>query len=110
MFAVKMKFKEENKDLVSTIKEQLDSKCSISILDSHKLSGSSSEIIIAIVAATPGIVTTIATTIQNYLKNNDGKTVTIENESGKRSYTGYSVEQIKELEEFLLKDKIEADE
>ena len=103
MYTVKIRIDAENRGLAEKIQNELKNECRVDILNSRGLFGSS-EIIVAIVAATPGIVTTMATIIQNYIKHNDGKSVTIENSKGKRSYTGYSIEEIKELEKFILED------
>lgn len=99
----------ENHKLANIIQEELKLECRVEVLNSRGLFGSS-EVIVAIVAASPGIVTTIATIIQNYIKHNDGKAVTIENGKGKRSYTGYSIEEIKELEEFIMEGGKEVNE
>lgn len=103
MYTVKIGINSENRELAEKIQNELKSECRVEVLNSRGLFGSS-EIIVAIVAATPGIVTTIAGIIQNYIKYNDGKSVTIENSKGKRSYTGYSTEEVKELEEFIMQD------
>lgn len=109
MYAVKMKLDVENRELADKIKEELSEKCRVSVLNSTNLFGGE-EVVIAIVAATPGIITTIANIIQKYLIHNDGKSVTIENIQGKRTYTGYSVKEIKDLEEFIMKDAKEINE
>lgn len=109
MYTVKISIDTENRELADKIQNELKDECRIEVLNSRGLF-SSSEIIVAIVAATPGIVTTIASIIQNYIKQNDGKSVTIENNKGKRSYTGYSIEEIKELEEFIMEGGREVDE
>lgn len=101
MYAVKISIDTENRELAEIIQDKLKNECRVEVLDSRGLF-SSSEIIVAIVAATSGIVATIANIIQNYVKHNDGKTVTIENGKGKRSYSGYSLEEIKELEKFIM--------
>lgn len=109
MYALKISIDTGNRKLAERIEDELKSECRVELLDSRGLF-SSSEVIVAIVAATPGIVTTIANIIQNYIKHNDGKAVTIENSKGKRSYTGYSVEEIKELENFIMEDGKEVGE
>lgn len=109
MYALKISIDAENRKLAVKIQDELRNECRVEVLDSRGLF-TSSEVIVAIVAATPGIVATIAGIIQNYVKHNEGKTVTIENRKGKRSYTGYSVEEIKELEDFILEDGEEVDE
>lgn len=109
MYTVKMGIDIENRELADEIQNELKNECRVEVLNSRGLLGSS-EVIVAIVAATPGIVTTIANIIQNYIKHNDGKSFTIENSKGKRSYTGYSIEEIKELEEFIKEDGREVDE
>jgi len=109
MYTLKIKIDTGNRKLAEKIQDELRNECRVEVLDSRGLF-SSSEVIVAIVAATPGIVATIAGIIQNYVKHNEGKDVTIENSKGKRSYTGYSVEEIKELEDFLMEDGKEVDE
>lgn len=109
MYTVKINIDTENRELADKIQDELKNVCRVEVLNSRGLF-SSSEIIVAIVAATPGIVTTIASIIQNYIKHNDGKAVTIENSKGKRSYTGYSIEEIKELERFIMEGGKEVDE
>lgn len=109
MYTLKISIDTGNRKLAERIQEELENECRVELLDSRGLF-SSSEVIVAIVAATPGIVTTIANIIQNYVKHNDGKAVTIENSKGKRSYTGYSIEEIKELENFIMGDGKEVDE
>lgn len=106
MYTVKMGLKVENRDLADEIKKELKGHCRVEVLNSKGVLGTEG-ITIAVVAAAPGIVTTIANCIQNYIKHNDGKAVTIENNSGKRTYTGFSVEEIKDLESFIMKDGIE---
>lgn len=101
MYAVKISIDPENRELAEKMRDELKNECRVEVLDSRGLF-SSSEIIVAIVASASGIVTTIANIIQNYVKRNDGKTVTIKNSKGKRSYSGYSIEEIKELEEFIM--------
>ena len=108
MYTVKMSIDTENRELADKIQDELKNECRVEVLNSRGLF-SSSEVIVAIVAATPGIVTTIANIIQNYIKHNDGKVVTIENSKGKRSYTGYSIEEIKELERFIMEGGKEVD-
>ena len=103
MYTVKMGIDAENRELADKVQSELKDECRVEVLSSRGLFGSS-EIIVAIVAATPGIVATIANVIQNYIKHNDGKSVTIENSKGKRSYIGYSIEEIKELEKFIMED------
>lgn len=109
MYTLKISIDIENRELADKIQHELKNKCRVDVLNSRGLF-SSSEVIVAIIAATPGIVTTIANIIQNYIKHNDGKSVTIENSKGKRSYTGYSIEEIKEIEEFIMEDGEEVDE
>lgn len=109
MYTLKISIDIENRELADKIQHELKNECRVDVLNSRGLF-SSSEVIVAIVAATPGIVTTIANIIQNYIKHNDGKSVTIENSKGKRSYTGYSIEEIKEIEEFIMEDGEEVDE
>lgn len=109
MYTLKISIDTGNRKLAERIQEELENECRVELLDSRGLF-SSSEVIVAIVAATPGIVTTIANIIQNYVKHNDGKAVTIENSRGKRSYTGCSVEEIKELENFIMEDGKEVGE
>lgn len=109
MYTVKISIDTENRGLADKIQDELKNECRVEVLNSRGLF-SSSEVIVAIVAATPGIVTTIANIIQNYIKHNDGKAVTIENSKGKRSYTGYSIEEIKELERFIMEDGKEVNE
>ena len=109
MYTVKITIDIENRGLADKIQNELRNECRVEVLNSKRLFGSS-EIIVAIVAATPGIVGTIAGIIQNYIKYNDGKSVAIENSKGKRSYTGYSIEEIKELENFIMEDGREIDE
>lgn len=109
MYTVKICINIENRELATIIQNELKNECKIEILESRGLFGSS-EIIVAIIAAAPEIVTTIASVIQNYIKHNDGKSVTIENGKGKRSYVGYSVVEIKELEEFIKEGGKEIDE
>ena len=76
MYAVKMKLDVDNRELADKIKEELNEKCRISVLNSTNLFGSEG-IVIAIVAAAPGIITTMANVIQKYLTQNDGKSVKI---------------------------------
>ncbi|MDE6052835.1 MAG: hypothetical protein K2G55_03545 [Lachnospiraceae bacterium] len=109
MYTVKISIDTENRELANKIQNELKNECRVEVLDSRGLF-SSSEVIVAIVAATPGIVATIANIIQNYIKHNDGKAVTIQNSKGKRSYTGYSIEEIKELEKFIMEGGREVDE
>ena len=109
MYTVKISIDTENRELADKIQNELKNECRVEVLDSRGLF-SSSEVIVSIVAATPGIVATIANIIQNYIKHNDGKAVTIQNSKGKRSYTGYSIEEIKELEKFIMEGGREVDE
>lgn len=109
MYALKICIDAGNRKLAEKIQDELGNECRVEVLDSGGLF-SSSEVIVAIVAATPGIVATMAGIIQNYVKHNEGKTVTIENSKGKRSYTGYSVDEIKELEDFIMEDGEEVEE
>lgn len=109
MSSVKLSIDNENRELAEKIQKELKGECLVEIFNSRGLF-SSSEIIVAIVAATPGIVATIATIIQNYTKHNEGKAVTIENSEGKRSYTGYSIDEIKDLENFIMADGKEINE
>lgn len=103
MFVIKVNFDVDNREVVDLIKTEIENKCQVNVLDSKGLFGSEA-IVLAIIAATPGIITTIATVVQTYLKHNEGKSVTIENSKGKRTYTGYSMEEIKEFERFLNED------
>ncbi len=109
MYSVKMRLDVDNKELADKIKEEMSGKCRISVLNSTNLFGGE-EVVIAIIAATPGIITTIASIIQKYMMQNEGKSVMIENDFGKRTYTGYSVKEIKDLEEFIMKDAKEINE
>ena len=109
MYALKLGIDTANSELANKIQDELKDNCRVEIWNSRGLF-SSSEVIVAIVAATPGIAATIAGIIQHYMKHNEGKAVTIENSKGKRSYTGYSIEEIKDLEEFLKEDGNEVSE
>ncbi len=109
MYSVKLSIDNENRELADKIQRELTGECLVEIFNSRGLF-SSSEIIVAIIAATPGIVATIASMIQNYTKHNEGKVVTIENSKGKRSYTGYTIDEIKDLEDFIMADGKEVNE
>lgn len=59
MYVLKFALTDTNEDLAVELKKQLSNDCDINIVKSVGLLGST-EIIVAIVAAAPGIITTIA--------------------------------------------------
>lgn len=103
MIALKITIDAENKALAELIQERLQEECTVNVFDSKGLLASEA-VVIAIIAAMPGITQTIAAVVQDYLKRNKEKSVTFENEKGKRTYTGYSLSEIKELESYLRED------
>ena len=63
MYVLKFALTDTNEDLAVELKKQLSNDCDINIVKSVGLLGST-EIIVAIVAAAPGIITTIASVIR----------------------------------------------
>ena len=63
MYILKFALANTNEDLAVELKKQLSNACDINIVKSVGLLGST-EIIVAIVAAAPGIITTIASVIR----------------------------------------------
>ena len=70
MYVLKFTLTDTNEDLAVELKKQLSNDCDINIVKSVGLLGST-EIIVAIVAAAPGIITTIAR-VMNLPKINIG--------------------------------------
>ena len=103
MYKFKIEIDGDSKELAGDLKRELGESCTISVFDSKGLLGSEA-VVIAIIAAAPGIITTIATVVQAYLKRNNDKSVSFENSNGKRTYSGYTLKEIKELEAFLTSD------
>ena len=99
MYVLKFALTDTNEDLSVELKKQLSNDCDINIVKSVGLLGST-EIIVAIVAAAPGIITTIASVIKNYLERNSNKSLTIKI-SEEHTYKGYSMNDIKEIEELF---------
>lgn len=100
MYVLKFALTDTNEDLSVELKKQLSNDCDINIVKSVGLLGST-EIIVAIVAAAPGIITTIASVIKNYFERNSNKSLTIKIGSEEHTYKGYSMNEIKEIEELF---------
>ena len=100
MYVLKFALTDTNEYLSVELKKQLSNDCDINIVKSVGLLGST-EIIVAIVAAAPGIITTIASVIKNYLERNSNKSLTIIIGSEEHTYKGYSMNEIKEIEELF---------
>lgn len=99
MYTLKFSLKTEDEELALELKK-IEPDCQVSIIKSTGLVGIS-EIIIAIIAATPSIITIVANIIKDYRQKNIGKTFTIKIENEEHTYTGYSIEEIKEIEELF---------
>ena len=100
MYVLKFALTDTNEDLAVELKKQLSNDCDINIVKSVGLLGST-EVIVAIVAAAPGIITTIASVIKNYFERNSNKSLTIKIGSEEHTYKGYSMNEIKEIEELF---------
>ena len=102
MYVLKFALTDTNEDLSVELKKQLSNDCDINIVKSVGLLGST-EIIVAIVAAAPGIITTIASVIKNYLERNSDKSLTIKIGNEEHTYKGYTMNEIKQIEELFSK-------
>lgn len=103
MYILKFGLMGTDESLASELKRELENTCDINIIKSTGLLGST-EIIIAIVAAAPGIITTIAGVIKNYLERNDSKSFTVKIGNEEHTYKGYSMEEIQKIEELFSKN------
>lgn len=103
MYILKFGLMGTDEDLASELKKQLANDCDINIIKSVGLLGST-EIIVAIVAAAPGIITTIASVIKDYLERNTNKSLTIKIGDEEHTYKGYSMKEIQEIEELFSKN------
>ncbi len=103
MYIAKFNIEPNDVELADYIKTQLGQECEVNVVNSRGIFGSE-DIIISIISNAAGIAGVVAVIISNFLNCNKGKTVTIENSKGKRSYTGYSIKEIKELEDFIAVD------
>lgn len=103
MYILKFGLMSTDEGLASELKKQLANDCEINIIKSVGLLGST-EIIVAIVAAAPGIITTIASVIKDYLERNNNKSLTIKIGDEEHTYKGYSMKEIQEIEELFSKN------
>ena len=103
MYIAKFSVDTSEVDLIDYIKAQASHDYKINIINSKGLLGTEA-VVIAIVGEVASIASVIATILGNFIKRNEGKSVTIENSRGKRTYNGYSVEEIKEMESFIAED------
>ena len=65
----------------------------VRVMKSKGLLGTT-EIIVAIIAATPIIITQIANVIKSYIDRNNTKALTLKINNEEVSFTGYSIEEI----------------
>ena len=103
MYIAKFSVDTNEIELIDHIKTQMSQDYKVNIISSKGLLGTDA-VDITVICEVAGIASAIALVIEKFLKRNKGKNVTIENSKGKRSYSGYSVEEIKELESFILED------
>lgn len=108
MYIVKFSIPTEEFELVDYIKKQMGQDFEINIFNSKGILGTEA-FDITIIGEIVGVATVIANIIKNFLKRNKGKSITIENSKGKRTYSGYSVNEIKELETMIAEDVKEID-
>ena len=103
MYIAKFSISTKESDFIDFIRTDMGSNFQIKIINSKGLLGTEG-VDIAVVGQVTGIASAIAYTIGKFLQRNNDKSVTIENSKGKRTYSGYSVEEIKELESFIAED------
>lgn len=103
MYIVKFSVASSDGELIDYIKTQMGQDFNINVINSKGLLGTEA-VDIAIIGEIAAIASVIANTISSFLKRNKGKSVTIENSKGKRIYSGFSVEEIKELESMIAED------
>ncbi len=103
MYIVKFSVASDEVELIDYIKTQMGQDFDINVINTKGLLGTEA-VDIAIIGEIAAIASVIANTIISYLKRNKGKSVTIKNSKGKRTYSGFSVEEIKELESMIAED------
>lgn len=103
MYVMKICLDKKNEDLLERIKCELQSDCRAKILNSDD-SPNSIDQLVTIAAASKVIVKVIANIIYDYIKYNHGEIVTFINSNGKRSFTGYSHNEVKDLENYIMED------
>lgn len=103
MYIVKFSVSTKEHELIDFIRTEMEDDYEINAINSRGLLGTE-DVDIAIVGQATGVCSAIAYTIDRFIKRNKGKSVTIENSKGKRTYNGYSVEEIKEIESFIAED------
>lgn len=103
MYSLKLDFSSCEEQLVKEL--QAISNDQISVLKSDGLFGNT-EIIVAIIAATPVILTQVAKVIQTYLEKNKSKSFTLKINEEEMSFTGYTTEEIDIILQEVLANKI----
>ncbi len=103
MYIVKFSVSTQEHELIDFIRAEMEDDYEINAISSKGLLGTEG-VDIAIVGQITGICSAIAYTIDKFLKRNKGKSIAIENSKGKRTYNGYSIDEIKEIESFISED------
>ena len=106
MYIVKFSVTSNEVELIDHIKSQMGKDFNVSVINSKGLLGTEA-VDIAIIGEIATLAGVIAKTIIDYLKRNQGKSVIIETGKGKRTYSGYSADEVKELESAIADDEKE---
>lgn len=91
MYNLKISLKMDDEPLSAELKSISEN--SVRVISSVGLFGNT-EIIVAIIAATPVILTQIAGVIKTYMERNKSKSFTLKINDEEMSFTGYSPEEI----------------
>ena len=103
MYIAKFSVGTNESDFIDFIKTDMEHDFEINILNSKGLLGTEG-IDIAVIGQIAGVASAIAYTIGKFLNRNKGKSVTIENSKGKRTYSGFSAKEVKDMESFIAED------
>lgn len=91
MYNLKINLQKNDELLSSEIKAVSEN--SVQIINSVGLLGNT-EIIVAIIAATPSVLTQIAGVIKAYIERNNSNSFTLKIDDKEMSFTGYSTDEI----------------
>lgn len=103
MYNLKLNLSSKDKQLAEDIKTT--STDTIRVIESVGLFGNT-EITVAIIAATPVILTQVASVIKTYIERNKQKSFSLKINDNEVSFTGYGIDEIDEiLKKYAEQDK-----
>ena len=96
MYKLKFELQAKDEQLATDLQFALNDN-EIQVIKSAGLFGTT-EIIVAIIAATPVVLTQIASVIKSYIEKNQSKSFTLKRNGEETTFTGgYSTEEIKQI-------------